>query len=56
MHTRISSETVADTIIVPLQKSPFFALRIDETTDVAVTKELAVYGRYIVGGVVLFAC
>ena len=33
-----------------MRQSPFFALCIDETTDVAVTKELIVYSRYIVDG------
>ena len=43
-------ETVAEPISSRVRQSPFFALCIDETTDVSVTKELIVYSRYIVDG------
>ena len=43
-------ETVAEPISSHVRQSPFFALCIDETTDVSVTKELIVYCRYIVDG------
>ena len=36
-----------------LRQSPFFALCIDETTDVSVTKELILYARYLCDGDVL---
>ncbi len=47
------SDTVAEPISQNMQQSPFFALCVDETTDVSVTKELIVYSRYLVGGEVI---
>ena len=43
-------EAVSTPIITHLQESPFFALCIDETTDVTTTKELIEYGKYIFNG------
>ena len=37
-------------IVESLQASPFFALCVDETTDVSITKQLIVYCRYVVEG------
>ena len=39
-------------ILEYLCSSPFFALCIDETIDVSVTKQLIVYAKYLVGGTV----
>ena len=36
------------TVLSQLQESPYIALMADETTDIAVTKELILYARYIV--------
>ena len=44
------AEVVSRDIVKSLQASPFFALCVDETTDVTVTKQLIVYCRYIVDG------
>ena len=45
-------ETLSQDIVSDMQASPFFSLCVDESTDVAVTKQLIVYGRYLVGGTV----
>ena len=45
-------EVVVRKICVVLQNSPFFVLMIDETTDVAVMKQLVIYARYIEDGAV----
>ena len=49
-------QALAETIAKPIQEhlcaSPFFSLCINETTDVSVTKQLIVYARYLVSGVV----
>ena len=44
------AETVAKPILESIRSSPFFALCVDETTDISVTKQLIVYGRYLVEG------
>ena len=41
---------ISQDIIESLQASTFFSLCIDETTDVAITKQLIFYGRYLVEG------
>ena len=46
------AETVTMPILEDLSSSPFFALCIDETTDVSVSKQLIVYVKYLVGGTV----
>ena len=46
------AETIAKPVQEHLRASPFFSLCIDETTDVSVTKQLIVYARYLVGGIV----
>ena len=46
------AECVPKPIFGKLRDSPFFSLCIDETTDVSITKQLIVYGRYIVDGAV----
>ena len=46
------AETVAKPIQESLRKSPFFAICMDETTDVSVTKQLVVYCRYLVNAMV----
>ena len=47
-------QALAETVAKPIQEnvcaSPFFSLCKDETTDVLVTKQLIVYGRYLVNG------
>ena len=45
-------EVVVRKICVVLQNSPFFVPMIDETTDVAVMKQLVIYARYIKDGAV----
>ena len=45
-------EVVVRKICVILQNSPFFVLMIDETTDVAVMKQLVINARYIEDGAV----
>ena len=45
-------EVVVRKIRVALQNSPFFVLMIDETTDVAVMKQLVIYAKYIENGAV----
>ena len=42
------AEVVSRDIVESLQASPFFALCVDETTDVSITKQLIVYCRYVV--------
>ena len=44
------AEVMSHDIIESLQVSTFISLCIDETTDVAITKQLLVYGRYLVEG------
>ena len=44
------AEVVSWDIVKSLQASPFFALSVDETTDVTITKQLIVYCHYIVEG------
>ena len=44
------AEVVSRDIIKSLQASPFFALCVDETIDVTITKQLIVYCCYIVEG------
>ena len=41
------AETVRNKIFEDLRRSPFFSLMADETTDVAVIKEVIVYARYL---------
>ena len=43
-------EAVSEPIISAIRQSSFFAVCIDETTDVSITKELIVYIRYVHGG------
>ena len=43
-------ETISAPIISSVCQSPFFAVCIDETTDVSVKKELIIYIRYICKG------
>ena len=45
-------EVVVRKIISEMQQSQFVVLMLDETTDVAVMKQLIVYGRYILDGTV----
>ena len=49
------AEVISQDIIESLQASTFFSLSIDETTDVAITKQLIVYSRYLVEGNQLLA-
>ena len=44
------AEIISLDIVKSLQASPFFSLCIDETTDVSISKQLIVYGRYLVQG------
>ena len=44
------AEAVSRPIQENIRSSPFFVLCVDETTDVSVTKQLIVYGRYLVEG------
>ena len=44
------AEVISEDIIKSLKSSPFFALCIDETTDVSITKQLIIYCRYISEG------
>ena len=44
------AEVISQDIVKLLQASPFFSLCIDETTDVSTTKQLIIYGRYLVEG------
>ena len=41
---------MAKPILESICSSPFFALCVDETTDISVTTQLIVYGRYLVEG------
>ena len=47
-------QALAEAVSRPIQENirsfPFFALCVDETTDVSVTKQLIVYGTYLVEG------
>lgn len=43
-------DTVQETAKSEMQSSPAFALLIDETTDVAIIKQMIVYGRYLHNG------
>ena len=45
-------EVIKQKIITQIQLSDFFVLMIDETTDVAVMKQLVLYGRFIHDGAV----
>lgn len=47
---------VFTTLLSKLQESPYIALMADETTDIAVTKELILYARYIVPSATLQHC
>ena len=42
------AEIISQNIMKSLQTSPFFSLCIDGMTDVSVTKQLIIYGRYLV--------
>ena len=42
------AEIISQDIMKSLQTSPFFSVCIDETTDVSVTKQLIIYGRYLI--------
>ena len=44
------AEIISLDIVKSLQASPFFSLCIDEMTDVSISKQLIVYGRYLVQG------
>ena len=41
---------MAKPILESICSSPFFALCVDVTTDISVTTQLIVYGRYLVEG------
>ena len=45
--TQALAENISLDIVKSLQASPFFSLCIDETTDVSISKQLIVYGRYL---------
>jgi hypothetical protein len=46
-YAGVFSNMLDDALIADLQKSPWFAVLVDESTDVAVEKHLAVYVRYM---------
>lgn len=46
-YAGVFSNMLDDALIADLQRSPWFSVLVDESTDVAVEKHLAVYVRYI---------
>ena len=41
------ADHIKENILDELRNSPFFSLLLDESTDVAVEKQLIIYGRYL---------
>ena len=52
----VFSSEMFTTLLSKLQESPYIALMADETTDIAVTKELILYARCIVPSATLQHC
>ena len=52
LHKYWLLEVIKQKIIAQIQNSEFIVLMIDETTDVAIMKQLILYGRFIHDGAV----
>ena len=43
----LMSSHIRSTMLEEVKRSPVYSLLVDETTDVAVLKQLIIYGRYL---------